>query len=245
MAEDFGDWIIYHYIEVDSTNDIIKNYCTENGKKIVVWADKQTAGRGRLGRKWQSLSGNLLFSAAFEFDISKLGNLVMICGLSLCQVIKDLQKSADVKIKLPNDVLLNEAKIGGILLEKGPNDYMIIGIGVNTAQHPTPDKIMYAATSLQNENIIISAENLLKKFLLKFDKNLIFYRQDEYSEKLRREWLKFAKGVGQTLTVNQYEQKICGVFKDIDKNANLLLEDKNGVQQIRAGDVFFNKKEEI
>lgn len=92
--------------------------------------------------------------------MADLSGLVILCGLSLCQIIKELNPQNLVQIKWPNDVLINGAKVSGMLLEKGPNDYIIIGIGVNIVNYPQEKDIIYKTTSLQHENIIISPENL-------------------------------------------------------------------------------------
>ena len=68
-------WIYYIFDEVSSTNDVIKQYCSKSGKYIVVYAKKQTAGRGRRGRNWESPRGNLFFSMAFEYELQRAGEL--------------------------------------------------------------------------------------------------------------------------------------------------------------------------
>ncbi|MBQ9034939.1 MAG: biotin--[Alphaproteobacteria bacterium] len=241
MAE-YEEWKIYCYDEVTSTNDVIKDYCSEPKQKIVVWAKNQTEGRGRLGRRWQSLRGNLFFSCALEIDMADLSGLVILCGLSLCQIIKELNPQNLVQIKWPNDVLINEAKVSGMLLEKGPNDYIIIGIGVNIINYPQAIDIIYKTTSLQHENITISPENLLKCFISKFNANKNLWQHCGNNEKLVASWLKFAKGIGKKLLVRQNNVEICGMFQGIDANGCLLLENEQGVCHIRAGDVFYTEE---
>ena len=124
-------WIYYIFDEVSSTNDVIKQYCSKSGKYIAVYAKKQTSGRGRRGRNWDSPRGNLFFSMAFEYELQRAGELAFACSLSLLQAVKKIAPYADIKLKWPNDVLLNNAKMSGILLEKGAEKYMIVGVGVN------------------------------------------------------------------------------------------------------------------
>ena len=81
-------WQYYEYNEVESTNDTIKQYCITEGQRIIVKANTQTAGRGRRGRSWLSIEGNLFFSLALESSLKNIGCLVLVSGLSLLQTIK-------------------------------------------------------------------------------------------------------------------------------------------------------------
>ncbi len=242
MAKKYDRWQIYYYDEVTSTNDIIKNLCVKANDKIVVCAQKQTAGRGRMGRQWQSLAGNLFFSLALNVDLRSLGTFILMCGLTLCQTIHTLQPMVNVQIKWPNDVLLNNAKVSGMLLEKGPADYLIIGIGVNLVQHPISSDIIYPTTSLSNAGINVTIQQFLKLFLKQFTKNLALLETKTGCATLRNQWLGYVKGLGERLTVRQENQEMSGVFRGIDENGYLMLENDTGICQIRVGDVFYIKE---
>jgi BirA family biotin operon repressor/biotin-[acetyl-CoA-carboxylase] ligase len=91
--------------EVGSTNDVAAKYATSAlGQKLVIQAKRQTAGRGRPGRSWQSLEGNLFFSMLLEFPLQNLGKLIMAAALSLLETIKQYNPYSDVCLKWPNDV---------------------------------------------------------------------------------------------------------------------------------------------
>ena len=130
------DWNYISLGQIKSTNDEARQYCIEPNQKTIVRAESQTAGRGRRGRKWASGKGNLYFSMAFEFDLKNVGNLVMISSLSLAQVIEEYNPNARPSLKWPNDVLINNCKLSGILIEKGEGNYVIMGIGINVATTP-------------------------------------------------------------------------------------------------------------
>ncbi len=236
------NWQIITLGKVGSTNDEIKKYCTEKGKYVVLRAIKQTSGRGRRGRSWCSIEGNLFFSLALEMPLSKLGMLVVIASLSLHQVIKNLNSQAEVKLKWPNDVLLDGAKVSGMLLEKGPLDYIIVGIGVNIAKHPDNAEMLYPTTSLQEAGIHITAEEFMAQYLQKFEQNMELLQAGK-DDILRNQWLKCAKGVGEKIAVRQEEGEQSGIFRGIDENAHLLLEKANEICHIRVGDVFYIEKE--
>ncbi len=239
-------WIYYIFDEVSSTNDVIKQYCSKSGKYIAVYAKKQTAGRGRRGRNWESPRGNLFFSMAFEYELQRAGELAFACSLSLLQAVKKIAPYADIKLKWPNDVLLNNAKMSGILLEKGAEKYMIIGVGVNVAASPKIENAVYDITSLADAGIKIKPQELLHLFMESFSQNLSLLQANGFAV-LREKWLENAKNLGKEIIVRQNGTKEKGIFKGIDENAALLMETPAGVKKILAGDVFFeeiNKKDE-
>ncbi len=240
MAE-IENWQYYCYDEIGSTNDEIKKFCLQKEKKVVVRALSQTAGRGRRGRKWVTKAGNLFFSVALEFDLKNLGQLVIISSLSLAQSVKFLSAYANVKLKWPNDVLLDGKKMSGILMEKAEGEYIIVGIGVNVAESPKESTLLYPATSLAENGINTDAENFLQIYLHKFNENLQKYSAGEY-ESLRSEWMDFAKDVGDKIVIKQEQKQLKGIFAGIDEQANLLLQCKNETIKVMVGDVFYETK---
>ena len=239
----YDDWHIAEYKEVKSTNDIALGMADtiENGC-YVIKAEKQTNGRGRRGRTWESLTGNLFFSMLFKFDISKAGELAVICSLSLLQVIKKLDVLANVKLKWPNDVLLNSAKVSGILLEKAAGDYIVAGIGVNIAQSPKNAEMLYPVTSLKEAGIDTNADDFLKLYLEVFTDNFNLNAGDKFGL-LRKLWSDNAKGLNERVIVRQNGKDIDGIFRGIDESGALLSEKDGKVNRILAGDVFFEEKE--
>ena len=226
---------IIEFDELGSTNDVAAEYAQKAaGQKSVIVAKRQTAGRGRRGRSWQSLDGNLFFSVLLEFDLKNLGQLIMAASLALLEAIKDYAPAADVRLKWPNDVLLNGDKVSGMLLEKGAGEYMIIGIGVNVAQSPENAEMLYPTTSLSEAGIMTTADAFLEHFLRRFAENIKHNATD-----LRQQWLKNAKGIGQKIVVRQNGAEQSGIFEGIDENADLILRIGNKKQKILAGDVFY------
>ncbi len=226
---------IIEFDEVNSTNDVAAEYAqSSSGQQLVVRAKRQTAGRGRRGRNWQSLDGNLFFSVLLEFELKNLGQLIMASSLALLEAIKEYAPAADVQLKWPNDVLLNGGKVSGMLLEKGDGEYMIIGIGVNVVQSPKSADMLYSTTSLKEAGIETTADDFLARFLHRFAKNIKKNAAD-----LRYKWLKNAKGIGQKIAVRQNGTEQNGIFEGIDENADLILRIGNKKQKILAGDVFY------
>ena len=160
--------------------------------------------------------------------------------------MKKIAPHADIKLKWPNDVLLNNAKMSGILLEKGAEKYMIVGVGVNVAASPKIENAVYDITSLADAGIKIKPQELLHLFMESFSQNLSLLQANGFAV-LREKWLENAKNLGKEIIVRQNGTKEKGIFKGIDENAALLMETPAGVKKILAGDVFFeeiNKKDE-
>ena len=231
-------WKIYTFNQVKSTNDVAKSYCQNtSGQYLVVQADTQISGRGRRGHVWVSLYGNLFFSIALEFNLEKCGILSLISSLSLLNVIKSLNSQADVKLKWPNDVLLNGAKVSGILLEKGPDNYIIIGIGVNIKETPKIDNGLYKTTSLAATNINVKALDFMQMYLLKFEENLCAFMENG-AEFVVGRWLEYAKGLGNKIAIKNDFKEMKGIFFGLDEAGNLLLKIQDEVQTVLAGDIF-------
>ena len=117
--EYIGEWMLHDMAEVGSTNDEVKKL-SENiiGEKVIISAQRQISGRGRRGHSWIGLDGNLFFSQGLECDLSAIGAMVFISTLSLWRTIQNLNSMLDVKLKWPNDILVNDKKVSGMLLEK-------------------------------------------------------------------------------------------------------------------------------
>lgn len=140
--------------EVDSTNDVAFDACDQVGADgLVVTAERQRLGRGRLGRRWISTPGaNILMSVALVEDIDKLPQeaLTIAAGLSVAEGVTDACALA-CQLKWPNDVLLDGAKVAGVLVEfrgNPPKQRAVIGIGINVNACPADKDIDSPATSL-------------------------------------------------------------------------------------------------
>lgn len=131
---------IFHHINIDSTQDEVKRLIDKDMKNkiFVVMADCQTKGYGTHGRTWQSCSDNLLFTACFHFDISKKLAFHLLSPLVSCVILDVVEEKfgfSNVKLKWPNDGVVNLKKLFGILIEV-IDSHILIGVGFNTNQHP-------------------------------------------------------------------------------------------------------------
>tara|TARA_B100000674_G_scaffold30506_1_gene21515 strand:- start:609 stop:1172 length:564 start_codon:yes stop_codon:yes gene_type:complete len=168
--------IIKRYKKVKSTNDIALQLIKKNIKKpTLVISEKQTNGRGRVGKKWISKKGNLFISLFFKFDQKKINfkQFAILNALLLKKVISKII-SKKIKIKWPNDLLLNQKKFCGILQEviRFDNfDYLIVGIGLNT--NISPKIKSFKSTSLKIIlNKKINNQKILKNIKIGYEKFL-------------------------------------------------------------------------
>ena len=130
---------IFKFTKIKSTNDRAIQNIKRGIQKGIIVSDQQTSGRGTYGKKWVSFKGNLFVS--FFFEIKKKINLKRITLINLNIKKKCLQKiiSKKIKKKYPNDLMVNNHKISGILQEIihfEDRNYLIVGIGVNIVKSP-------------------------------------------------------------------------------------------------------------
>ena len=169
---------IKKYKKVKSTNEIALRLIKKNySEPTLIISEKQTNGRGRVGKKWISKKGNIFISLFFKFNQRKI-NFKQFAILNAFLLKKVISKtiSTNVKIKWPNDLLFNKKKFCGILQEviKFDNfDYLIVGIGLNT--NIDPQNKGFKSTSLKNilkkkinnqkvlNNIIVAYEKFLEE----------------------------------------------------------------------------------
>ena len=152
-----GRQVVY-YDETDSTNNQAKA-AGEKGEVhgTLFVADRQTAGKGRRGRGWESPSGNSVSVTILlrpEIPPVKAPMLTLVMALAVADGIRDVL-GVDAGIKWPNDIVLNKKKICGILTEMSTEidyiNYVVIGVGINVNQETFPDEIKETATSLKVE----------------------------------------------------------------------------------------------
>ena len=240
---------VYYFEEIDSTQNFAQQIALdekENG--TIVIAEKQTAGKGRLDRKWTSPKGGIWFSLIVhpKFDVST-STLIPIAGaVALARSIKSIL-NIDVTVKWPNDITLNRKKVAGMLVDASFQanniDYLILGIGINfdidskklekrLAKSPN----FYGVESLRKKDDSTPPKSLLKEFLIRFEKILTQLNKGEKS-KIVKEWMKMAEKPGKNITVNTSNGKISGISKGIDNDGALKLKTSYGIEKIFVGDV--------
>jgi BirA family transcriptional regulator, biotin operon repressor / biotin---[acetyl-CoA-carboxylase] ligase len=245
-------WRHHHIAQTGSTNsDALA--AAKAGDPGHVWftSDAQISGRGRLGRAWVSEPGNLYASVLLldPAPVAKLGTLPFVAALALYATLSELSgmKHEVLKLKWPNDLLVNGAKISGILLENAvlPNNTLAVvcGFGVNVVHHP--DTTLYPATDLQSLGIKTTAAQLHIALANNFASLLHVWNSGQNFAAIRTEWLSHAANLGKEITVNLPTERLTGKFIDMDSSGCLILGLADGTEKrISAGDVFFSAKQE-
>lgn len=225
---------------VDSTNLEAQRIARTAGPEAdptVIWALRQTAGRGRRGRSWASEPGNLLSSILVRPDVAvaRAAELGFVAALAVTEAA-EVMGARGLGLKWPNDVLLRRRKLAGILLEGADSGWLAVGMGVNVAHHPTGTE--FPATSLAAEGVTATVEALLTALVERFT----IWRQRwavEGFEPVRQAWLARAVGLGAPIVARLETESHSGVFRGLDGQGALLLETATGTRTITAADVFF------
>ncbi len=244
----------------DSTNDDALQ-AARSGDPGQFWvvAGEQRAGRGRHGRQWSSPPGNLYASLLLvdPCEAQFAPQLGFVAGLSLHEAVEAVAGigAPRLSLKWPNDLLLDGAKLSGLLLEghrlaPGGPLAVVIGFGVNVAFAPT--NTPYPATSLQAIKPGLTREDLFLSLSTAFARTFSAWRAsirmnaaDPFGP-IRRLWLERAAGVGQDVTIRLPSGEKKGIFGGLDRFGRLQLKSSSGVELIDAGDLYFpNLKHDI
>jgi len=234
---------IYSYGETASTNDAAYNLAIHGEKEgSVVIAESQTSGRGRMGRKWVSpKSKGAYFSFILRPDIppKEVSSITLFSALSVAKAIREIT-NLPAFIKWPNDVLINNQKICGILTEMNAEtdkiNFVIIGIGVNI--NTKKELLPKGATSLSEESGgDISRLEIVKGIFRNLDKHYRLFNSGRI-EDIVKEYKEFSNFLGTRLQVMYHDAKIEGYAIDVDRDGALILRMDSGLnERVLAGDV--------
>jgi BirA family biotin operon repressor/biotin-[acetyl-CoA-carboxylase] ligase len=238
--------------ETTSTNDDAKQLAIEGAPHLtVVWAHRQTAGRGRQGREWTCYEGNVFWSAVLrpEPDWPRHTDLVYVNALAVHRTLAELLgPGADIKLKWPNDILLSGGKLVGSLLESGGQwtngqpEWLVVGNGINVVDHPTTQDVRYPATSLHEAGFgHASRDPIIRALRTNLEAEIEYWRRNRFPG-VRTRYLSLAHGLGTSIRVRASEDKSMyreGIYRGIDDAGSLLLEVEPGkLEKFWSGDVI-------
>ena len=244
----------YHLVALDtcaSTNDEARRLAergeVETPDGTLVWSLAQTKGKGRQGRSWETAPGNLTFSLVLRPDVpvNDAAQLGFVAALALYDALgSTIPPGHQAYCKWPNDVLLNERKVAGILMETSgaaagtPADWIVLGVGVNIVW--SPEGTEFPSTCLRAEGIEgIDAQMVLESFARHFLQWAARWLDEGFAP-LRKNWMWRAYAVGETIRARVGTEEFTGVFDEIDETGALRLNTRAGIRTIAAGDVFFD-----
>ncbi len=216
-----------------------------NGAALPLWviADRQTAGKGRAGRAWMSDAGNLQASLVLapNCTVARAAELSLVTGVAVIDALKRVAPNLSPRLKWPNDILVGDAKMGGILVESTSTRaefIAVIGVGLNLAS--VPQGLDRPATSLSAQYPSIqSAPSPLE--MLAFLAEAMHdwqLRWEQGFAPVRAAWLERAGRLGERLSVNAGAGPVEGAFAGLDDGGALLLRLASGeTRRFTFGDV--------
>ncbi len=245
-------WVIDYHYSLPSTQDRAR-VLAEKGKPegTLVICEEQTSGRGRRGRQWSSLpSRSLTFSLIFRPTLSpwQMMQFPLMAGLALVDTLSAYYH-LDSSLKWPNDVLIGEKKVAGILAEMSGDaeniNHILLGVGVNVNLNPEdiPVFLKGVATSLMIERgKEINRVKLLARFLKKLEEYYEIYVAQGFSP-IREKILEVSSTIGSEVVVYHRDGSLEGHAIDIDSQGALVLIDNAGLRHVVCcGDVTIRTK---
>jgi BirA family biotin operon repressor/biotin-[acetyl-CoA-carboxylase] ligase len=235
---------LVHFAEIDSTNaEALRRAAAGERGPTWIWADRQTHGRGRLGRQWVSETGNLyatlLVSMAIELRL--VAGLSIVAPLAVLSTFRTyLPPDTRLEVKWPNDVIIAGLKAAGILVEstvQGEGVALAIGCGLNLLH--APDASRYGATTLAAHGVKVAPRQALERLAAEMDSLLRQWNAGKGFAALRSAWLQHARGIGQLVSITVGDRTVRGYLEGLGDNGGLLLRIPSGVQEFHAGEISF------
>jgi BirA family biotin operon repressor/biotin-[acetyl-CoA-carboxylase] ligase len=209
---------------------------------LAVLAHRQTSGRGRRGRTWHSLEGNLHLSVLLGGDRAfEGGTLALLAGVAMHDAVLDLVPPAvSLRLKYPNDLLADGAKLGGVLIEQGgpPRTaaWLVVGFGLNLATHPDPAgyrTVSLAALGARTPTVQRMAEAVLAALT-----RWLGVALTDGPAAVRTAWMARSFAPGAELSVATDRGVVSGFYRGLDASGALLLDVEGRVRPVVHGDVM-------
>ena len=230
---------IYYFPELKSTNIIAKEKALHRaegiGEGTLIIAERQSAGKGRLGRKWFSPVGGIWLSIILypRLSPSYISRITLMTAVAVVRAIK-ICTQIESQIKWPNDILINEKKVCGILTEMSAEldiiNWVVVGIGINANidLRDFPEDIQENTISLkETSGKEISRVKLVQTFLQEFEKYYEILKRREFFSILK-EWKLYSHTLGRKIRVDVGERIITGKAVDINEEGALILKKEDG-----------------
>lgn len=229
---------------VDSTNAYMKRLAQDKPNGSAVLARLQTAGRGRFDRRWSSgKDEGACFSVLVKdprLTAETAPGLVFVCALSAVKALTKRTGCTDIRIKWPNDIVLNGKKLGGILCESafsgGSLAWSVCGIGINLLTEAFPADLPHATSVKKETGVNLTPEETVNAFLSEFDilTGVLF---TQGLQPVLNQIVPLSATLGNTVRAENGETAVTGQAVRFERDGSLVL-DVNGKEQIiRVGDV--------
>lgn len=232
------------FSELDSTNRYLKELAREGAKEgIVIIANQQSAGRGRLGRSFFSPAGSGIYMSILlrpEVDLQKSVRITSMAAVAVARAIEKVS-GIEAKIKWVNDIFLNGKKVCGILTESGINtvtgtlDYAVLGIGINVGKIEFPEELKNIATSVCNEcKYTVTRNELIVEILKELEYWYPSLQDGSFLKESRERSLLLGKEI---LVVGTGESGYQAKALDLDDMGHLWIEKAGKKELLHSGEV--------
>ena len=230
---------ILHFNEIDSTNVYAKNLVLSNHNinNTIIIADKQTNGKTTKNTNWISPVGNLYVTYIMKLKENEekfFHQLSFITAISLIETITQKFDNTNIKLKWPNDILLNNKKLSGILIEK-EGLFSIIGVGININSNPDRNYTRYPSTNLLSEDCYIEKNDLLNIFTKNLINNINICKEYTFS-KIIKNIIPYLYKLNENIIFNFNNNIFIGKFIGINCNGALLLNIDSEVKTFYSGE---------
>lgn len=247
-SDPFGRGNILYLPETDSTNAVAKKAAAEGAPEgSIVVAGTQTGGKGRKGRTWFSPAGLGLYASLVlrpHLPPSEAFAFSLMSAVAVADGIASVDHQLKPSVRWPNDVLINNRKVAGILIELSTEadllDYVIVGFGINVNIDSFPEGLRTEPTSLLLETgRRIPRATVLASVLRAFEREYLRFLETG-SGPVLSDWRKRCDIEGKRISVERVDGVIEGIVQFIDRDGALILEDREGkVHRIHSGDVTY------
>ena len=244
-TEVFGQKEIAHFSELDSTNRTAKELAVEGAPEgTLVVAEQQTKGRGRIGRNWHSPFQEGIYASLIlrpKLPPAEAPKITLVTGVSVAETLLALTPLKPA-IKWPNDILVGDRKICGILTETSTEmdaiDFVVVGVGINVNNRSFPDDLKETATSIYRETRkAVDRVTLMQEFLRQFERSYFLFLRTGF-ESIGKRWRELAMLLGKEVTVRMIDRTCRGRVLELDRDGALLIKCESGeLERIYSGDI--------
>ena len=236
---------VYFFDEITSTNEYAKKLANDNANEgTIVISDSQTNGKGRLDKNWVSNKGDGIFLSLIlnpNIELFSVTQITLLAGICVCNTIK-MCTNLDAKIKWPNDIIINNKKVCGILTEVSAQidkvSHIILGIGINVNNESFDESIKNKATSIFLETgNKLERQKIIGYFLKEFENKYFKYKQEKNFLTFLDEYKNLCVNIGKEVKVIYCDKEITGVVLDISPLGEIILKTKKETLKIVSGEV--------
>lgn len=231
---------------IPSTNQFLLDHICELEKGSLCLAEYQTAGRGRRGRQWISpFAGQVIMSLYWTFPRHlDLNGLSLAVGMAIAQTLNQIG-ATDIQLKWPNDILLKQRKLAGILLEIASKNNglhnIVIGIGINLSLGQQANHIDQPYAELIEILPQLDRNQLIVQLVSHLTQHLQQFEQRGIDHLFQQQWANFDALLGKEVRVISEHHQIIGIEQGIDQRGYLQLLTEQGMQYFNAGEVSLRK----